>query len=371
MNASWRVSNLGSLCQIKTGRKDVNEGNPDGQYPFFTCARSHTFSDSFSFDTEALLVAGNGDVGNVSHYRGKFEAYQRTYVLYDFVAVLPRFLFLILDGKLKETVSKQKLGNTMPYIKVGMLTDFQVPVPPIPEQRRIVGVLDQAFAGIATARANAERNLENGRALFQSYLQSNFAEPRGERADRTLGEVCAFIGGSQPPKSAFSKTETPHDIRLIQIRDYKSDKHVVYIPRTRARRFCESNDIMIGRYGPPIFQILRGLKGAYNVALMKAVPDESALSRDYLYYFLKHPAIQHHVIYHSERAAGQSGLNKDTLEPYPISLPSLSEQAAIVESTLELEIQTHRLETIYKQKLETLTELKKSVLDRAFSGHIL
>ena len=83
---------------------------------------------------------------------------------------------------------------------------------------------------------------------------------------------------------------------------------------------------MIGRYGPPIFQILRGLEGAYNVALMKAVPDESKLSRDFLFYFLKHSAIQKYVIYHSERAAGQEGLNKDTLEPYPIALPSLVEQ---------------------------------------------
>ena len=102
MKNGWRTRNLGELCRIRTGKKDVNQGNPAGKFPFFTCAAEHTFSDSYSFDTEALLIAGNGDVGNVSYYKGKFEAYQRTYVLSDFAEVLPRFLYLILDGKLKE-----------------------------------------------------------------------------------------------------------------------------------------------------------------------------------------------------------------------------------------------------------------------------
>ena len=106
-----------------------------------------------------------------------------------------------------------------------------------------------------------------------------------------LGDVCQLVGGSQPPKSVFSKSKTVDNIRLIQIRDYKSDNHVVYIPRAQARRFCSADDVMIGRYGPPLFQILRGLDGAYNVALMKAVPDESQLSRDFLFYFLKHSTI--------------------------------------------------------------------------------
>jgi len=370
MKKGWQTRNLGDLCRIRTGKKDVNEGNPDGEFPFFTCAAEHTFSDSYSFDTEALLIAGNGDVGKVSYYKGKFEAYQRTYVLSDFADVLPRFLFLILDGKLKDTVSKQKLGNTMPFIKVGMLTDFQLPVPPLLEQQRIVGILDEAFDGIASAKANAEKNLQNTRALFESHLQSVFTQRGVGWVETTLGEVCNFVGGSQPPKSAFVKTPSSGKVRLIQIRDYKSDKHLVHIPRSLARRFCKADDVMIGRYGPPIFQILRGLEGAYNVALMKAVPDESKLSRDYLFYLLKHSAIQQYVIYHSERAAGQSGLNKDTLEPYPIALPAVAEQRKIVETTKELESKTQRLESIYQQKLDALDALKRSLLHQAFSGRL-
>ncbi len=271
-----------------------------------------------------------------------------------------------LDGTLKNHFN----GAGIQHFTGEALAQFEVPLPPLPEQQRVVGILDEAFDGIATAKANAEKNLQNARALFESYLQAVFTQRGPGWVEKTLGEVCKFIGGSQPPKSVFSKTKTADKVRLIQIRDYKSDKNVVYIPRSQARRFCQANDIMIGRYGPPIFQILRGLEGAYNIALMKAVPDESRVSPDYLFYFLKHSTIQEYIIYHSERAAGQSGLNKDTLEPYPIALPTLAEQQKIVQTTMELEAETQRLATLYERRLAALEELKKSLLHQAFSGQL-
>lgn len=145
-----------------------------------------------------------------------------------------------------------------------------------------------------------------------------------------LGDVCDFQGGSQPPKSTFSSICKENYIRLIQIRDYKSENYIVFIPKDKARRLCTKEDVMIGRYGPPVFQILRGIDGAYNVALMKAVPDESRLSKDFLFHFLRTPKIQQYIINLSARASGQTGLNKAAIEPYLISFPSLSEQKRIV-----------------------------------------
>ena len=223
---------------------------------------------------------------------------------------------------------------------------------------------------IAIAKTNSEKNLSNVRELFESYLESIFGFQGESYSELTLGNVCSFIGGSQPPKSVFTKKASPENIRLIQIRDYKSDKNLVYIPRTLAKRFCSADDVMIGRYGPPLFQILRGLDGAYNVALMKAVPDDSKLSRDFLFYFLKHPSMLRHVIFHSARAAGQIGLTKETLEPYPINLPTLEEQKLVVQKILEFESGIQRVETIYQQKIAALDELKKSLLHRAFNGEL-
>lgn len=139
----WPVVKLENLCNITTGKKDVNEGNPHGRYPFFTCAKENTFIDTFSFDTEALLIAGNGDVGAVKYYKGKFEAYQRTYVLNNFTNVNARYLYYVLSNTLKENMQLQKLGNTMPYIKLGMLQEFLIPLPPLEIQEQIVEELDR------------------------------------------------------------------------------------------------------------------------------------------------------------------------------------------------------------------------------------
>ena len=109
-----------------------------------------------------------------------------------------------------------------------------------------------------------------------------------------IKDVCNFEGGSQPPKETFKSEIQDGYIRLIQTRDYKADKFLTFIPIHSTRKFCTKQDIMIGRYGPPVFQILRGLEGAYNVALMKAIPKSNILN-DYLYYFLKQEFIHMYI----------------------------------------------------------------------------
>jgi len=183
----------------------------------------------------------------------------------------------------------------------------------------------------------------------------------------SLGEVCKFQGGSQPPKSTFVYESKEEYIRLIQIRDYKSDKHIVYIPKEKAKRFCTKEDVMIGRYGPPVFQILRGIEGSYNVALMKAVPNEKVLTKDYLFYFLGSPKIQKYIIGLSERAAGQSGLNKATIEPYPILLPPIKEQKRIVAMLDEAFAGIDAAIANTQKNLSNARELFESYLNNVFS----
>jgi type I restriction enzyme S subunit len=145
-----------------------------------------------------------------------------------------------------------------------------------------------------------------------------------------IKDVCNFVGGSQPPKSVFKSECTDGYIRFIQTRDYKTDAFLTYIPIKTAKRFCKKNDIMIGRYGPPIFQILRGIEGAYNVALMKAVPKPNILN-EYLYYLLKQKSIFDYVEMLSLRTGGQTGVDLDSLNQYPVQLPELPYQQNVVD----------------------------------------
>ena len=144
-NGEWHEVKLNDLVSITTGRKDVNQGNPDGEYPFFTCSRRHTYSDEYSFDDEAILIAGNGDVGHCKYYKGKFEAYQRTYVLTGFDKVSAQYIFPFLQHYFQNFSDAQKQMGAMPFIKVGMLKDFNVVLPiDKDEQESIAGLVADA-----------------------------------------------------------------------------------------------------------------------------------------------------------------------------------------------------------------------------------
>ncbi len=396
MREGWQVKTLGDVCEFQRGLTYTKSDEVDVSDNIVLRATNIDLSTNLlSFD-ELKYISGKVAVpnskivkkgsllictasGSKSHL-GKVAFIDDDYgyafggfmgMLTPLNELLPKYLFHLMTSKgYKDFIGALSDGANINNLKFDDLNRFPVPIPPLTEQQRIVALLDEAFAGLATAKANAERNLHNARAIFESHLQSVFSQ-RGEGwVETTLGEVVKIVGGSQPPKSVFSKIKKADYIRLIQIRDYKSDKHLVFIPRDLARRFCDTDDVMIGRYGPPLFQILRGIEGAYNVALMKAVPDDAKLSRDFLFYFLKHSAILQYVIYHSSRAAGQIGVTKETLEPYPIALPSLTEQMKVVETIKELETETQRLTRLYERKLAALEELKMSLLHQAFSGEL-
>ncbi|MEN5196532.1 restriction endonuclease subunit S [Sphingobacterium faecium] len=169
-----------------------------------------------------------------------------------------------------------------------------------------------------------------------------------------IEDVCEFIGGSQPPKSQFSDIELPNYIRLVQTRDFKTDAFITYIPKNSTSKFFGKSDIMIGRYGPPIFQIFRGKEGAYNVALLKAKPKKNILN-DYLYYFLKQDSVFRYIDKLSARTGGQTGIDLVSLNKYPINLPDLfiQQKIAAVLSALDDKIE---LNTKINAELEAMAK---------------
>ena len=117
---------LGELCSITTGKLDVNANNHNGLYPFFTCGKDTLSIDNYAFNGEAILIAGNGDIGHTKYYCGKFNAYQRTYVLMDFKADA-QFIKMGIDTYLPQKISEETQGGAMPYIKLSTLTSLKIP----------------------------------------------------------------------------------------------------------------------------------------------------------------------------------------------------------------------------------------------------
>ena len=144
-----------------------------------------------------------------------------------------------------------------------------------------------------------------------------------------LGDVCDFQGGSQPPKKDFIYEERAEYVRFIQIRDFKSDKNLTYIPITKKNKICKKNEVLIGRYGASVGKILVGLEGAYNVALMKTIPNEEQITKGWLQAYLKSPLFQNPLMEVSKRSA-QNGFSKEDIDDFKIPLPPLAEQQRIV-----------------------------------------
>lgn len=179
---------------------------------------------------------------------------------------------------------------------------------------------------------------------------------------RKLGDLIDFVGGSQPPLYNFSLTKKHNYVRLIQIRDYKSDRFKVYISKTLTNKFCGVDDIMIGRYGPPIFQILKGIKGAYNVALLKAIPTDE-IDKNYTWQFLRNKSLFNFVEKLSQRSSGQTGIDLAELKQYQIPLPPLAEQEKIAEVLSDTDLWIESTEALLAKK----RQIKKGAMQKLLS----
>ncbi|TVO60553.1 restriction endonuclease subunit S [Denitromonas ohlonensis] len=286
-----------------------------------------------------------------------------------------RYLFYSLFTKnfTRQMESLQK-GASYPAVTDGDVKAQIISFPSLSEQHRIVALLDKAFDGIATAKANAEKNLQNARALFESHLQSVFTE-RGEGwVEKPLGAVCEVKDGTHDsPKYVdegipfvTQKNIREDGLSLEKTKFILQEDHDNFYRRSNAA--C--GDILISMIGAnrgmacivdeeQIFSIK-------NVGLVKQNP---AVDQRFLLYFLKSPQAARHVQSVSKGGA-QEFVGLTELRKFPVPVPSLELQNLLGERFQSLRDETQRLESLYRQKLAALDDLKKSLLHQAFSGQL-
>ncbi|EIW90055.1 type I restriction enzyme StySPI specificity protein [Alishewanella agri BL06] len=213
---SWQIVKLGTLVAIKTGKLDANAADIQGLYPFFTCSREPLRINSYAFDCDAILIAGNGDL-NVKHYNGKFNAYQRTYVVTSLSdeILCTRYLFHFMD-KYVERLRELSIGGVIKYIKLGMLTDAEIPLPPLAEQKRIATILDVADA--------IRRKRQQAIQLADNFLHAVFLEMFGDPVMNPKGWAISSVTAHGSFKNGlnFGKGESGHSLRYLGVGDFKS-----------------------------------------------------------------------------------------------------------------------------------------------------
>lgn len=182
---------------------------------------------------------------------------------------------------------------------------------------------------------------------------------------KKLGDVCDFQGGSQPPKSNFIFEPRKDYVRFLQIRDFGSDKNITYIPESKKNRYCVQDDILLGRYGASVGKVLVNKAGAYNVAVMKTIPNEKVLFKRYLFFYLNTSDFQSRLLKTASRSA-QDGFSKEDIFDFPILIPPLPEQQRIVVLLDEAFAAIAKAKTNAEQNLKNAKELFESYLQGVF-----
>lgn len=179
---------VGNITKIRTGKLDANASSPDGKYPFFTCSKNPLKISTYSYDCECVLVAGNGDL-NVKYYNGKFDAYQRTYIIEDNsngLLYMP-YLYYFFEGYI-EKLRKQSIGGVIKYIKLGNLTNALIELPSIEEQKYIVNLINISSELIDLRRETINKLDSLVKARFIEMF-GNPATPGDKFKTCKLGEV--------------------------------------------------------------------------------------------------------------------------------------------------------------------------------------
>jgi len=402
MREGWEVKKLGEICEFENGDRGVNYPSKahrtESGVPFINAGHLTSNGldiskmDYISRERYNLLGSGKVQKGNILFcLRGslgkfaKVKEFTEGAIASSLVIVRPKlkitseFLMAYFESKIcADMIFDFGNGAAQPNLSAGSLKKFEIPLPPLPEQKRIVAILDKAFGAIAKAKANAEQNLKNAKELFESYLQGVF-ENKGEGwEEKTLGEVCHFVrgpfGGSLK-KNCFKKDgiavyEQQHAIynQFNGIRYFVDD-----IKFEEMKRFeLLAGDLIMscsGTMGKVAVVPKNIKKGIINQALLKLTPSNH-LNVEYLKCWMTSNVFQKSLAKYTVGAAIKNVASVKILKQIDTPLPSLPEQKRIVQELDALSTETKKLEAIYQQKTDDLEELKKSVLQKAFTGKL-
>jgi type I restriction enzyme S subunit len=273
-----------------------------------------------------------------------------------------------------------KTGAALQQFPIGLIVKIEIPIPPLPEQQRIVSVLDEAFAAIAQAKSSAERNLVNARELFETISHDIFSSPHKDWQEKKLGDLCEKITKGSSPKWQGIKYVNEPGILFITSENVGVNEIILDKRKYVEEKFNISDKKSILQKGDVLTNIVGASIGRtaifnlddlanINQAVCILRCKEEILHNLYLSHLLNSPFFRE-ILHDNEVDNARANLSLGFFSNLAIPVPPLAEQRAIVGRLEALSAETGRLEEIYWQKVESLEELKKSVLGKAFEGEI-
>ena len=367
------MARLGDYVRIRTGKLDANASSEDGKYPFFTCAIEPLRIDSYSYDCECVLVAGNGDL-NVKYYNGKFDAYQRTYIIesLDNTILSVPYLFCFLD-KYVEKLRELSIGGVIKYIKLGNLTEAEIPLPTLEEQKRIVALHDKANTLISLRKQQI--------AKLDELVKARFVEMFGDPVRNTchwervlLREVTSKIGSGATPKGGKESYQADGItlIRSMNVHDGRFEyKELAHITAEQASQLdnvtVETNDVFINITGASVARScivpaeILPARVNQHVAIIRCIQEQ--LNPVFANQMFLNESFKGQLLSIGESGgATRQAITKQQLETLVVILPPLELQhqfAAFV-------AQTDQQKLTIQQSLDKLELLKKALMQKYF-----
>jgi type I restriction enzyme, S subunit len=387
MKKGWQIKALGELCDVLDHkRKPITKCDRiAGEYPYYGATGVLGHVEGYIFDEPLVLVGEDGakwesGANTAFAVKGKIWVNNHAHVLRPHRAeILDNWLINFLNhSDLTEFVS----GLTVPKLNQGNLREIPIPLAPLAEQQRIVGILDEAFAGLATAKANAEKNLQNARALFESHLQSVFSQ-RGEGwVEKPFSELCdikhgfAFKGEFFTNKGDYVVLTPGNYYESGGYRD-RGEKQKYYAGEIPPDYIMKEGDMLVamteqaaGLLGSPLL-VPESNKFLHNqrLGLVTAKPGVP-WTNDFFFHIFNTQAVRK-AIHASASGVKVRHTSPTKIGEVAVAFPtSLTEQKRIVLTLASLTEETQRLAAIYQRKLAALEALKKSLLHQAFSGEL-
>ena len=393
MKAGWIKTTLGDAFITSTGSTPP-KSNSDFYGQFMPLVKPPELCDSTLDSAEdglsesgaqvartlppnSILVSCIGNLGKIGMNTVPVAFNQQINAIHPAPGkALPEFMFFqTLGGRFREQLEAMASGTTVPIVNKSKFNSIEIVLPPLPEQQRIVTLLDEAFDGIATAKANAEKNLQNARAIFESHLQSVFTQRGDGWEDKTLEQISTTFGRG---KSRHRPRNEPKlyggKYPFIQTGDIRNAGHfITEYSQTYSElglsqsKLWPKGTICITIAANIAETGILGFDACFPDSVIGVVPNPNEAEVGFVEYLLQSFKVRIQAL---GQGSAQANINMGTFENEHFPFPGVEEQRNIVAKLDDLSEETKRLESIYQQKLIALDELKKSLLHRAFNGDL-
>ena len=373
----WPTHPLADFVASRAGNNKIIKGKQsdqpgDGLVQAFSASGPDVWVKTADYNQPGVVISAVGArCGKTFIAEGEWTAIANTHVLLPGKEIDPRWLWY----RTNEETFWIRGGSAQPFVKVKDTLQQPCKIPPLPEQQRIVGLLDEAFAGLATAKANAEKNLQNARALFESHLQSVFTQRGKGWKQKTLEEIATDFGRG---KSKHRPRNAPHlyggKYPFVQTGDVRNADHFItgYTQTYSAAGLAQSKlwpkgTICITIAANIAETAILGFDACFPDSVIGLVANPKEAEVGFIEYLLQSFKAR---IQAMGKGSAQANINMGTFEHERFPFPPVAEQKQIVATLDELREKTQRLASLYERKLAALEALKKSLLHQTFTGEL-